>query len=498
MAGTGLIEPLNGGYIFPTFAEVQQKNLTRYRNDLGSIPNNNDNSIKQDVDAISEREKSVDDAVELLWNSNDTDNVSGIFVDNLLGLNGLIRLVAAQSTVSMSMVGTPSAVIPGNRLVKIQDGATNEGEMFRILSGWTFNAAGNATVTAVAESYGAIDVDANTLTEIVAGASGWTSANNADVGNPGRLDERDSEALLRREVSLQKPGAGTNGSIESNVRQNVSGVTYTKLFSNNSDATKNGTPKWSDELVVVGGEPQDIVDTIWDYKSSLAATFGNVTLNVTDDNGDPQPVSFTRPENVNIWQHITLSVNDKFNAGTKQTNIITVDTAVVGQQYTVILNGNTYTHTAIGGDTVTTIAAALSTLISTGPYIPISKTYFATDNMTLTAIYPGNPFDATATDNMTLVTTVENSGDQIDIISNCVSFAHGDLIIDSVDGGYYFPGDNVLVDDFGAPIKLTKNIDSFTVYLGTAVALPTAEDDIPITMRELAAFLSYRVSVEVI
>ena len=268
---TGTIEFTDNGIDIPNFAEIRAKILNTFRNQFGNIIDSNDNWLAQYIDIVAERDASIIEAIGAMYNSRDADNATGFNSDNIAGLLGLRRLQESPTTVlELTVVGTSGANIPGNRVVQVDQGQQNAGSQLLIEAGLTFPASGSTTVIATANVAGPLKFDANSITTIVTPVTGWTSCNNLDDAIPGRNLESDFELNARRKGSVAIAGAGTADSIVANILQNVDGVTYAKLFTNPSPTpTVEGIPPWNDELVVIGGDAQEIVDEYWRDRKSV-------------------------------------------------------------------------------------------------------------------------------------------------------------------------------------------------------------------------------------
>lgn len=140
------------------------------------------------------------------------------------------------------------------------------------------------------------------LTEIETPVSGWDEVINYVDGVTGRNRESDAELRVRRAASVRVSGASNLEAIRSNLLQEIPEIEVARLFENRSiEEDARGRPSHSFEAVVVGGDDQEIADTLWLLKPAGIETFGNETLLVEDSNGDDQAVSFSRPEPVYVW-----------------------------------------------------------------------------------------------------------------------------------------------------------------------------------------------------
>jgi uncharacterized phage protein gp47/JayE len=77
----------------------------------------------------------------------------------------------------------------------------------------------------------------------------------------------------------------------------VDGVESVTVFENTSDTTDvDGMPPHSVEVLVEGGDDQDILDAVFDSVAAGIQKHGTETGTVTDDQGDDHTVKFSRPD----------------------------------------------------------------------------------------------------------------------------------------------------------------------------------------------------------
>lgn len=171
-----------------------------------------------------------------------------------------------------------------------------------------------AIVDLEATEDGPTDAPAGTLTVIDTPVTGLDSTFNPADAVLGRDIETDLEARSRRARTLQVAGAGTPEAIRSRMLELV-GVTDVIVFENDSDITDvDGRPEHSYEVVVNGGDDQEIADLIWESKPAGIATFGNQTTAVIDSEGATKSVNWSRPTLVPIFLSIDLTTDPTFPA----------------------------------------------------------------------------------------------------------------------------------------------------------------------------------------
>jgi trimeric autotransporter adhesin len=164
-----------------------------------------------------------------------------------------------------------------------------------------------------------------------------------------------------------------------------------------------------------------------------------------------------------------------------QVNTITVGgTAAAGQVYSVTINGKTVSYTTIGGDTNTTIAAALQALLaaSTAP------AEFAEVTWTAAATVITGTITSAATGTGTLITataTASSGPNNWDVAANWST------------GAVPITGDTVFIEDTGANIKYGLNQSAVTLAVLNLPASFTGDGGLPETNTGgSASYLEYR------
>jgi uncharacterized phage protein gp47/JayE len=167
----------------------------------------------------------------------------------------------------------------------------------------------NVSIPVQAESVGAIQAYANTLTVIETPISGWATANNLTDITPGNDIETDSALRIRRNRTLSTAGAGTVEAIKSRILE-IDEVENARVFENDTDVVDGfGRPAHSFEAVVLGGDDQEILDTIWQVKPAGIRSFGEVSGSIVDSMGFTHTVQFSRPTPVPIYVIVNIVSN---------------------------------------------------------------------------------------------------------------------------------------------------------------------------------------------
>lgn len=159
----------------------------------------------------------------------------------------------------------------------------------------------------VSVAKGSRELPVGALANIDTAVFGWTGIGNLVAGAGSRDVETDVELRLRQASSSRVTGSATVKAIRSRLLQEVPGVTAVNIFENRSHLFSGSQPPHSFEALVKGGTDQAVAQNIWENKPAGIETYGNITIQVEDDNGDDQPIKFSRPVAVYAWVRVTIT-----------------------------------------------------------------------------------------------------------------------------------------------------------------------------------------------
>lgn len=167
-------------------------------------------------------------------------------------------------------------------------------------------------VTLTAETAGSIQAPAGTLTEIETPISGWTSIANALDAEVGDDEETDAELRTRRAASIQIGGTGTADAIRADLLA-LDDVTACLVFENkNTTVDDDGRPGKSFEVLISGGDSDEIAATIFASKAAGVETFGSTSVTITDSQDYEHLIKFNRPTSVPIYLEVDVTTNVRF------------------------------------------------------------------------------------------------------------------------------------------------------------------------------------------
>jgi uncharacterized phage protein gp47/JayE len=348
------------GLTIATFEEVRAAINEDLRSAFGTSIRLDDSSFLGQLVAIfAERIATVWELSEAINSAQDPDGATGANLDALAALTGTQRLAATQSTVVLTLTGTPATFVPsGSRAstasteqlfettedatiaaltawvaltpYALGDRRTNASRAYVVTIAGTSAGAGGPTTTASAivdgsvtwrymgEGTGADDAESQAvetgqivavsgdITEIETPVGGWQSVINLLDADEGRDQESDEDLRVRREVELAGGGTATVGAIRARLLE-LAGVTDVTVFDNPSDSINvDGMPPHSVEALVQGGDDQEILDTLLASVAAGIQTTGTESGTSTDSQGFDHAVEFSRPDEIDIWIDVTL------------------------------------------------------------------------------------------------------------------------------------------------------------------------------------------------
>ncbi len=350
------------GFSAPTFEELRAKVNARIWATISPTLDLSDYSYEGQVIAI------VCEQVVLAWNmgeeSNlflDPDAAVDAALDAVCLLTGTFRRGPAGSSTVLALTGDDTTAISTGTIARVPSGpqfattadavlealdpwaalgayalyarVTNGGNAYVCIESGVAAGAGGPTTTAAditdgtvrwrylgegeaaadapatATETGPLTANSGTITEFVTPVGGWLGVINLLDATPGRNQMSNAELRELREVELAKRGTGPVAAIEADIlnEANVPGVITVTVFNNTSDFTDgDGVPPHSVEVLVMGGEDQDIWNTLHRSVGGGIRTHGTEVGTALDRRGRPHTYKFSRTEEVEIWIEMTV------------------------------------------------------------------------------------------------------------------------------------------------------------------------------------------------
>lgn len=159
---------------------------------------------------------------------------------------------------------------------------------------------------------GPVEGEANTITSIQTPKTGWDAVTNPTAVVTGENVETDEELRERFRVSKYVRATNILEALYSDLI-GLSTVTEVQIYENDTDVTdSNGVPAHSFLPIILGGDPIDIAQSIWENKPLGIRSYGNTTQTIFDSQGFPHEIGFERPNPVDIYIRMDLTTDPNY------------------------------------------------------------------------------------------------------------------------------------------------------------------------------------------
>lgn len=231
-----------------------------------------------------------------------TSDASATVAEILAGLQSVIA--GAHPTLTSSVVGNDLII--------------NRNDIFQTVNFTTSVNLGINKVRTVGEvvavNAGPIEQPANTIDTILTPMLGWDNVNNPVAASAGTNRETDEELRLRFRNGKFDRATNTLDAIYSALI-NTDGVSEVTIYENDTSVVDgNGVPAHSFLPIVSGGLSTDIANAIWDNKPIGILSYGNTTVSISDVQGFPHDISFSRADPVVIYISMDITTDVNFPA----------------------------------------------------------------------------------------------------------------------------------------------------------------------------------------
>lgn len=305
------------GWVPKTVAEIRDEIETSLRAALGDdLDTSAESVVGQIVAVVATREAQLWELVGAVYNARVPAGGSGAALEAACELApGIERAAATKGTVTLSVTLNAGVTLPAGSVASVAGEPSNRW----VTTASATNSSGSpatVSVAAEAETAGRYVANASTISTIATPVTGWTAVTNAADAVPGSEVETDAQLRVRREQRLQRAGSSPLGAIEAQVAE-VDGVTQVVAWENATDYVDSaGRPAHSVEVMVLGGDDEDIARAIWAAKAGGIATYGTESaVTFTDDRGVTRSVLFSRPTDLDAYVTVVVVVDPATFAG---------------------------------------------------------------------------------------------------------------------------------------------------------------------------------------
>lgn len=294
------------GYNRPRFNEIRDELESRFRGRFGA-DRNTDHTTPDGmfIDWAAEAVSLLLEADEGAYNAQFFDTAADASLDLWMADRLFTRRPALASTVTLTLAGTPGTVIPSGSRVR-HDGNQSTWETS---ADATIGGGGTVDVEFSATATGPLEASVASAWVLESVIAGWDSATNIAAATVGRLLETNAQLKARYRSAIQQGALGAE-------LLKLDGVDTVAIFENDTDTpdATYGTTHWV-EALVVGGDDQEIVDTIWRYKPKGIGTEGDTT-GAESISGDANAVEFSRGAEQDVYVTVTITAGEGFDDST--------------------------------------------------------------------------------------------------------------------------------------------------------------------------------------
>lgn len=277
-----------------TVAEMQAEIFAKLRLIYGTDINLGSESPDTQLAMIYiQATRDILDVIEDVFQSFDPDQAVGRVLDMRAALNGIQRKAGTNTILPIEVEVDASLTLYGvdQDVEEVFTVADDAGTQFVLSTTEVINAPGTYSLIFQAQEVGKVEVQPNTITEIVTVTLGVVSVNNP--GNPisvGIDEETDLELRERRRESTAISGKGWKDSLTAALR-NINGVNVAAVYENktNADPDSRGIPSHSIWALVSGVYNDiDVAMAIYTKRNAGAGMKGAKSYAIIDDEGDAE------------------------------------------------------------------------------------------------------------------------------------------------------------------------------------------------------------------
>lgn len=348
---------IEGQYVSDSAVNILNVMLEDARNQFDEELNSGQLSVLRSFYIpIATRLAETQNDIGLVLSSSQIDYAEGQALDYITALINVPRKQAFKAEGSVIFSRSSSAsidyIVPSGTTVMTN---ATDGVRFKTDESVVLEAGETEVSASITAQKSGVDanVAANTITLMPSPPQGIEEVINPEETSGGSEAESDNDLRERAKSELSEGSSSTPSAIVSAVTA-LQGVKGVSIFVNEESTSQNGMPPHSFELVVEGGDDNEIGQTLLDKKAAGTRTsdgvFGtSVTTTATLVNGQEFDVGFSRPEVLNLHVDLTIDVTDEY-AGDSA-----VLDAIVRYTGGTLISGNTIEgEIGVGDDIIAT------------------------------------------------------------------------------------------------------------------------------------------------
>lgn len=227
----------------------------------------------------------------------------GVWLDRFVGNYNFVRRQPSKAVTTWTTLDSTPFTFVDIGALQVKDALGNV--FVNTVSGNT-DANGDLILAMQSVLTGSIqNVQAGALTEIVTPVGGINTGSNTSDATGGQDLETDTQ--LRYRFLSGRAGKGF-WNIDGIYRAltELDGVNSVVIIENDQNRTVNGLPAHSIHCIVEGGIDAEIAQTIFEKTDTAIERFGNTMYTVTDIQGRPRDIYFSRPTLTDIEFQVSI------------------------------------------------------------------------------------------------------------------------------------------------------------------------------------------------
>lgn len=295
------------GYVADKLDDIFSGLVTKFKGIYGDdILTDSDDPDGQMIGIFAQMRADIEGVIASVVQANDPDNATGTWLEQKVAFAGLERRGASYSVIEdMLIEGQTSSPVKAGFTV------SGGGTQWVTLTDTVIGEDGTIKADFQAVDTGQFSVDAGVSMTIVTVIAGVTKVTTTVAATPGENEETDPELLARFYKSRARAAKNCVDATLADIAGLV-GVTDAIALENQGDETDaRGVAAHSVNYIVEGGDNAAIAKVIYDNWPGTGLQ-GAVSVDVTRYSGKTVPISFDRPEPVDISADIKIGRRENF------------------------------------------------------------------------------------------------------------------------------------------------------------------------------------------
>ena len=303
------------GFIAPTFEEFLDSIEDDYRTRFGdktALTSNANFGIFARV--MSDRTYDQSQQLQKIYYSGFYSTATDSSLDRLAYNVGLTRKIDAPSRAKITIVTDDEYLIQAGEKFETEDGLifdlAND-----VLTTKQFDGSWQGIGDVECEDTGEMtNVPANTITLVSNPDENILSVTNPQPAGGG--EEYEDDETFRKRLIMENAArpSPTEPGIKSAL-MNLTGVKQVGFIDNpRYEADEYGNPECSVHIYVLGGNDDDIAQTLVDYGAAGITLIGSITKSAQDATGDIKEVKFDHAKQHEIYVKVQIIINDEWNS----------------------------------------------------------------------------------------------------------------------------------------------------------------------------------------